>query len=178
MITENIQKLLQHLQDSYAGLQIGRATPALLDAIQVENYGAKMPLKSVANISCPDPRTIRIEPWDKSQIGEIEKSIYEADIGINPQNMDSHLFLPIPPMTEERRIEMAKRVKELAEEARVSLRNARHEAMKHIRNKKDAEEISEDQQKNEEEEIQKLIDKANEDIGTMAKNKENDVMTV
>lgn len=173
-----ITKIVDHLKHELTSLQIGRASTALVEDIQVESYGAQMPLKGVANISCPESTTIKIEPWDKSQVGVIEKAIQESNIGINPQNMGDSILLPIPPMTEERRKDLVKVVHEMAEGARIGVRNARQEAMKKVKNQKDNKEISEDQAKDLENDIQEEIDTWNKSIDEISKKKEEDVMTV
>jgi len=174
MLQQELQKAIDHLKKEFATLQVGRANVALVDEIEVESYGSMMPMKSVANISCPDPKTIKIEPWDKSVLGELEKAIQQANIGINPQNMGEHLYLPIPPMTEERRGQLVKMVHEMAEKAKISVRNVRHDAINHL----DSDELSEDQMRDAKNDIQEAVDKANSEIETLAKNKESEVKTV
>ncbi len=177
-LKSDIAKAIEHLRAEYAKLQIGRANSVLVEEISIESYGSQMPLKATANISCPDAKTIRIEPWDKSLIGEIEKAIQAANIGLNPQNMGDSILLPIPPMTEERRKDIVKTVHELAENARISIRSARHEAMKSIKSQKEEGDLSEDQQKDAESDVQEEIDKANKSIDEFMKKKETDVMSV
>jgi ribosome recycling factor len=176
--SDQLENAITHLQKEFSALQIGRASTVLVEDIEVESYGSMMPLKSVANISCPDPRTIKIEPWDKSIVGNIERSIQEANLGINPQNMGEHLFLPIPPMTEERRKQMVKFVHELAEKTKISIRNARHDELKSIKALKEENEISEDEQAAMEKEVQTAVDKANQGVDERAKLKEKDILTV
>lgn len=173
-----IQKSTDHLKKEFASLQTGRASVALVEDIQVDSYGTLSPMKQIANIACPDPKTIRIEPWDKNAVGSIEKAIQEAKIGINPQNMGTFIFLPIPPMTEERRKQIVKLVHELGEKAKISIRSVRHESMKFIKLQKEENEISEDQQKDLENDIQKLVDQGNKDIEVLAKKKEKEVMSI
>lgn len=177
-LQNQLDKTTAHLQQEFAALQIGRASTALVEDIEIESYGSMMALKQVANITCPDPKTVKIEPWDKSVLAEIEKAIGAANLGINPQNMGEHLFLPIPPMTEDRRKQMVKFVHELAEKAKISVRNARHDELKMIKLQKDENEISEDEQKRLEKEIQELVDEANQRIDENAKHKEKDILTV
>lgn len=177
-LENQLNKALSHLQQEFSTLQIGRASSALVEDISVESYGSMMPLKSVANISCPDAKTLKIEPWDKSLLGQIEKTIQEANIGINPQNMGEHLFLPIPPMTEDRRKQMVKFVHELAEKAKISIRNARHDELKAIKAQKDEGDISEDEQKRLEKDVQTAVDGANQQVDEVAKAKEKDILTV
>lgn len=174
-LEKTISGAIQHLRETYASLQAGQASAAMVDEIQVENYGTMMPIKSVATVSCPDPKTIRIEPWDKSAISAIEKAIQIADIGIAPTNMGTHILLPIPPMTEDRRKKLVKIVHEESESAKIGVRNSRQDVMKKI--KADAD-LSEDEKKNLEKEVQNVVDTANKDIESMTKSKENDVMTV
>lgn len=173
-----LQKALEHLQSKLLSLQAGKASVSMVDEIQVENYGSMMPLKSVANISCPDVKTIKIEPWDKNSLASIQKSIIESDLGINPQNMGDHLYLPIPPMTEERRKKLVKIIKEEEEAAKISVRNVRHDFLKDLKKQKDDNEISEDEQKRLEKNIQEKVDEANKKIAETASNKEKDIMTI
>ena len=181
MITElqsHLDKSIDHLKSKMASLQAGKASVNMVEDIQVENYGSLMPLKSVANISCPDIKTIKIEPWDKNSMGDIQKAIMESDLGINPQNMGSHIFLPVPPMTEDRRKSLVKIVKEEEEAAKISIRNVRHDFLKKVKLQKDENEISEDEQKKLEKDIQEKIDSANKNIEELSKNKERDIMTI
>ncbi len=177
-LQNQIEKSITHLKSEFSALQIGRASTSLVDEIEVESYGSKMPLKQVANIACPDAKTIKIEPWDKSLIKEVERALNEANIGITPQNMGEHIFLPIPPMTEDRRKDMVKIVHDLAEKAKISIRNARQEAMKWVKMQKEESEISEDQQKDYESDIQAKVDDGNKNIEVLAKKKESEVLTV
>lgn len=173
-----VAKSIDHLKQEFASLQVGRASTALVEDIEVESYGSMMGLKAVANISCPDPKTIKIEPWDKSLLADIEKAIQNSNIGINPQNMGEHIYLPIPPMTEERRKDLVKVVHEMAENAKISVRSARQDEMKKIKHQKDESEISEDQQKDLEREVQEQVDEANKEIESAGKKKEEDVMKI
>lgn len=177
-LQNQLNKAIEHLQKEFSTLQIGRASTALVEELEVESYGSMMQLKAVANLSCPDPKTIKVEPWDKSLMADIESAIQSANIGINPQNMGEHLFLPIPPMTEDRRKQLVKFVHELAEKTKISIRNARHDELKMIKMQKDEGEISEDQQKDLEATVQELVDGANQKVDESAKHKEKDIMTV
>jgi len=182
MITEELKsqlkKAITHLQRQFAQLQAGRANTTMVEDLQVESYGAYSPLKNIANIGTPDAKTIRIEPWDKSVIGEIEKAILQADLGINPQNMGEYILLPIPPMTEDRRKALVKIVHEEGEHAKISIRNARAEARDLVKMQKDDKEISEDQAKDLENDIQAEVDKANKEIDEMTKAKEKDILSI
>lgn len=171
-------KAIDHLKKEFSTLQLGRASSLLVEDIQVESYGSMMGLKSVANISCPDAKTIKIEPWDKSMLTPIEKAIQVANLGINPQNMGAHLFLPIPPMTEDRRKQMVKIVHEMTESAKIQVRNARQSEMKMIKTQKEESLISEDEQKDLENSAQQIVDESNKTIEELSKNKENEVLTV
>ncbi len=165
---------IDHLKQVYSSLQAGRASAAIIDDIQVESYGAMMPVKNVATVTCPDAHTLRVEPWDKSMVGALEKAILLADIGISPQNMGEHILLPVPPMTEDRRKKLVKLIHEEAEHAKIALRNARQESMK----KAKSDDLSEDEQKSLEKEIQEVIDAANKEVEEISKKKEDDIMTV
>ncbi len=166
---------LDHLKQVYSGLQAGRASASIIDDIQVESYGAMMPIKNVATVTCPDATTLRVEPWDKSIVGAIEKAILLADIGISPQNMGEHILLPVPPMTEDRRKKLVKIVHEEAEKAKITLRNVRQDSMKKAKSDED---LSEDAQKSLEKEIQEIIDTANKEVEEISKKKEEDIMKV
>lgn len=174
-LENTVSGAIEHLRQVYSSLQAGRASAAMVDDIQVESYGSMMPLKSTANISCPDAKTIRIEPWDKSLIGGIEKAIQIADIGITPNNMGDCILLPIPPMTEDRRKKLVKVVKDEAETAKIAVRNSRQDVLKKV--KADAD-LSDDEKKAMEKDVQEVVDKANKNIEELAKKKEADVLTV
>lgn len=181
MITElqdHLEKAINHLKAEFGSLQTGRASTALVDELEVESYGSKIPLKQVANIACPDAKTIKIEPWDKNLVKAVEKAIQEANLGINPQNMGEFIFLPIPPMTEDRRKGMVKMVHELAEKAKISIRTVRQDSMKIAKKQEEDKEISEDQLKDLEKDLQDVVDKANKEVDTISKNKEQEVLTI
>ncbi|MCF7812657.1 ribosome recycling factor [Candidatus Gracilibacteria bacterium] len=177
-LNQQLQKVVDHLRQEYSSLHVGRANVAMVDEIPVESYGSKMPLKTMANISCPDSKTIRIEPWDKSVLDNIEKGIRAADLGINPQNMGEYILMSVPPMTEERRKQLVKRVHEEAENARISVRNIRHEFLKKVKQQKEQKEISEDEANRQEKNIQEKIDAFNEKIDEISAKKENDVLSI
>jgi len=177
-LQNQLRKSLDHLRSEFAKLQIGTANASIVDRLEVESYGTKTPLQNLANISCPDPKTVKIEPWDKSLVGEIERAIVSADLGLNPQNMGEFIFVPIPPMTEERRRETVKLVHAEAETAKISIRNIRHDAMKKVKTQKDNDEISEDEQKKLEKQIQEKIDDANREVDELAKKKEANILEV
>lgn len=169
---------LDHLHGEYAKLQTGRANAALIEAVMVDSYGSPMPLKGLASISIPESNQIAIQPWDRNQVNAIEKAIVEADLGMNPQNDGVVIRLIIPPLTEDRRKELVKLVHKNAEDSRISIRNARHEALHEWKGMEKEKEISEDELKGYEKSLQEKVDEYNKQIEEAAKHKEQDVMTV
>lgn len=174
----DFQKAIGHLKDEYGRLQVGRASANLVENVPVDVYGASQPVKALANISIPDPRTIQIQPWDKSNLAPIEKAIVGIGTGLNPVNDGNVVRINIPPLTEERRKDLVKTVKKLAEEARISVRNGRQDAHNAFKRLKNENELTEDDVRMYEKRLQEKVDKANEDIAEVAKGKEDDVMTV
>ena len=172
------QAAVDHLHSEYIKIQTGRANTALVENITVESYGAKMPLKAVATISIPESKQIAIQPFNKDQLQNIEKAILEADLGLTPQNDGTFIRLNLPPLTEERRKELIKLVYQYAEESRISIRNARHEAITHLKDLEKEKEISEDELRAKEKEVQEKVDEFNQKVEGTAKKKEQDVMTV
>ncbi len=177
-LSASLEKITSHFHSELSGLNIGRANAGLVENIQVESYGSLMPIKSLANISCPDARTIRIEPWDKSLVGAIEKKLQESNIGIMPQNMGAHIFLPIPPMTEDRRKQMVKKVHEMEEEQKIVVRNVRQDFIKKVKTQKENKEISEDEEKRLEKHIQEKVDEINKKLEEMAKKREQEILSI
>jgi ribosome recycling factor len=175
---QQLQQTIEHLRQEFGGLHTGRANVGMVDDLQVEVYGSHMPLKGTANISCPDAQTIRIEPWDKSIIGDIERTIRDGDLGLNPQNMGEHLLIPVPPMTEERRQQMVKKVHQSAEQSRISVRNIRQDILKKVKHQKDDKELSEDEAARLEKQIQEKVDDANKTLDEVTKNKETEITTI
>lgn len=176
---KEFQKAIEFLGKEFSALQTGRASTALIEDIEVESYGQKGPLKHVANISVPGPQEIMIDPWDKSQLSIIEKVIRDKqELGLNPVNSGSAIRINIPPLTEERRKEIVKIVHQKAENAKVAIRQARHTAHDIIKKEQKEGEISEDDLKTFEKELQKFVDEANKEIEEHAKKKEKEVMTV
>lgn len=181
MITElsqSLDKTIQHLKEEYQGISVGRANPGIVEHIEVEAYGSTQVVKNLANISVPDSHTLRIEPWDKSLVAKIEKAIRDANMGGNPQNMGDSVFLSIPPLTEERRVLLVKKIKEMGEEAKIAVRNIRHDILKNIKKQQDNKEISEDEAKKLEKQMQDKIDDANKRIDELVKTKEKDVLSI
>lgn len=173
-----LDKTVSHLQEEFSRLQIGRASSALVEQLEVEAYGVKQPLKTIASISVPDAKTVQIQPWDKANLGPIEKAIQISDINISPVNDGASIRLNIPPLTEERRKDLAKIVHKLAEDARIVVRNARQKVHEKIKEKEKAGEITEDDARGADKKMQEKIDQTNQKIEDLAKSKENDVLTV
>jgi len=156
---EKMQQCTEVLKKRYATMRGGRATPEMVSGIKVECYATKMNLSQLANISTPEPRLIVIEPWDKSIIENIKKAIMASDLGVNPSDDGNLIRVPLPPLTEERREELAKLIKQWAEEAKIAIRNIRREIREQIEKMEEEKEISEDEKKRAEKEIQSLTDR-------------------
>ncbi len=166
------------LKKDFAGLRTGRATTALLDGVMVESYGAIVPLNQVGNVAVSDARMLTVSVWDKSMIKKVEKAIVEAGLGLNPMNDGVVLRIPIPPLSEERRIELIKIAGKYTETARVSIRNLRRDALDGRKKVKNENEISEDEQKRYENEIQKLTDEGIKSVDELLKNKEVEIKQI
>ena len=164
------------LKHDLVGLRTGRASTALLDPIQVEVYGAHMPLNQCATISVPEPRLITVQVWDKGNVGPIEKAIRSAGLGINPITDGQMIRLPIPDLTEERRKELAKLVGQYAEKARIAVRNVRRDGMDHLKVDEKKHEISEDERKRFETEVQKMTDTTIAEVDAAAEAKEMEIL--
>ncbi len=174
----DFQKAIDHLKDEFRGLQIGRASSALVEGIMVESYGSAQPLKNLANIAIPDAQTVQIKPWDKSVLAEIEKAISNSALQLNPNNDGETIRLSIPPLTEERRRDLTKLVHQMAEQAHISVRTARQKAHDKFKQMLKDKEITEDDSRSAEKKLQDQVDSANNEIKEMAKKKEEDIMTV
>ena len=173
-----MQKALENLAQEFASVRTGRATAASLDRISVDYYGTSTPITQVAGIKSPDAHLLVIEPWDKNLLKDIEKAIMASDLGITPSN-DGHMIrLPFPPLTEERRKELVKQCRQIAEDTKVSIRNIRRDANTKLERLIKDESLSEDEERRAEDKIQKLTDEHVEKIGTALKNKEAEVMEV
>ncbi|PHN08081.1 ribosome recycling factor [Flavilitoribacter nigricans] len=177
MTEENMKESLEHLQKELVRVRTGRASTAMLDGVLVNYYGNPTPLKQVANVNTSDARTIEIKPWEKSMVGPIERAIFEANFGITPQNDGELIRLIIPPLTEERRRDLVKQVKGLGEDAKISIRNARRDAMNDIR-KEVKNGYPEDAGKRKEDEIQDLTNTYTNKVDKMLEVKEQDIMTI
>ena len=175
---DRMQKSLSNLENEYTAIRAGRANPRILDRIQVDYYGTPSPLQSVANISVPEARMIQIQPWDASLIKDIEKAILSSDLGLTPANDGKVIRLVFPELTEERRKELVKDVKKKGEEAKIAVRNIRRDANDAVKKEAKGNEISEDEQKQMEDKIQKLTDQYVSKIDRAIEAKSNEVMTV
>ena len=175
---EKMGKSVDSLKEEYSTIRAGRANPHLLDKLRVDYYGTPSPIQSVANISVPEARVIQIQPWEAKMIKEIEKAILASDLGLTPSNDGKVIRLVFPELTEDRRKELAKDVKKKAESTKVAVRNIRRDANDVIKKAEKAGEISEDEQKDIEEEIQKMTDKYIDLIDKEAEAKSQEIMTV
>ena len=175
---EKMLKTIEVVKANFAAVRAGRANAGVLDRITVDYYGAATPLNQVAAISSPDPRTLMIQPWDGSLLKAIEKAIQTSDLGINPQNDGRVIRLAFPQLTEERRKELTKQVRKYGEEGKVALRNIRRDAMDDIKKKTKKSELTEDDQKKLEKELQDLTDKRCKDIDDLTAKKEKELMAV
>ena len=173
-----MEKAVSDLQHEMASIRTGRATLSLLDHIRVDYYGTPTPLNQVANLHVPEPNLITIQPWDVSQIGIIEKSIRTSDLGLNPANDGKIIRLPIPPLTEERRKELVKKLHAAAEHHRVAVRNIRRDGNEAVKKLSKDKKITEDDDKKAHDEIQKLTDLYMGKVDTAAKTKEKEIMEI
>ncbi len=175
---EKMKKAVESVQKELASIRTGRATTALLDGIRVEYYGNAVPLNQVASVSAPEPKLLVIQPWEKKMIEEISRAIMKSDLGLNPTSDGNVIRLGIPPLTEERRKDLVKLIKKLAEEGKVSIRNIRREANEALDKSEKKKEISEDDNRKSQERIQKLTDRYIEAIDKVVKVKEVEIMEV
>lgn len=169
-----MEESIENMEKRFSNVRAGRANPAILDRVMVNYYGADTPLKQLATISIPEARQLMIKPFDKSSLGSIEKGIYEANIGLTPNNNGEVIILNIPVLTEETRRDYVKQVKQMAEDCRIALRNIRQDANTNLKKL----EISEDDIKSSQEEVQELINKFNKIVDDKLKEKENELMSV
>ena len=169
-----MEESIASMEKRFIKVRAGRANPSMLDGIVVEYYGVPTPLKQLANISIPEARQLSIKPFDKGILGDIEKAIFEANIGITPNNNGEVIFLVIPALTEDRRKELVKQVKQIAEEAKIALRNIRQDINNDIKKEK----LPEDVEKQGNEEVQELINKYNKKVDDALKIKEQELMTI
>ena len=173
-----MDKALDHLQEEFGAVRAGRANAKVLDRISVEYYGSETPLNGVATISSPDARTLVVQPWDTKLLKDIAKAIQMSDLGINPQNDGRVIRLTFPQLTEERRKELAKQVKKYAEDAKVAMRNIRRDGMDYVKKLKKNSEITEDDQKKAEKDLQDLLDKNIKKVDVALAAKEKELMAI
>ena len=173
-----MQAAVDALTREFASVRTGRANAALLDAVRVEAYGNMTPINQVASVSVPDPRTILIQPWDASQLKEIEKGIVKSDLGLSPSNDGKVIRLTMPTLTEERRKQLAKTVGKFAEDARVAIRNARREANDRMKALAKDKKVSEDEERRGHDQIQKATDRFTAKVDELTKKKEQELLTV
>ena len=175
---EKMQKTIEVVKSNFASVRAGRANAGVLDRITVEYYGAPTPMNQVANIGSPDPRTLTIQPYDMSLLKAIEKAIQTSDLGINPQNDGRVIRLSFPQLTEERRVELTKQVRKYGENGKVAIRNIRRDAMETLKALEKKSEITEDDRKESEKELQDLTDKRCKEIDALTAAKEKELMAV
>ena len=175
---DKMKKSINALAEEYGTIRAGRANPHVLDKIMVDYYGTPSPLQTVANISVPEARVIQIQPWEASLVKEIEKAIMVSDLGLTPNNDGKIIRLVFPELTEERRKELVKDVKKKGENAKVAIRNIRRDANDAIKKQNKANELSDDEAKQEEDKVQKLTDKYVAEVDKMIENKSSEIMTI
>ena len=175
--SERMSKTVEFLEEALLNIRAGKASTNVLNGVMVEYYGSQMPVSGVASVTVPDAKTILIQPWDKNMIRLIEKAIIDSNIGLTPSNNGEHIRLSIPPLTEERRKDLVKQVRSEAENARISLRNARRDAVEAFK-KALKEGMPEDESKDGEAQSQKLLEKFSKQIDTVLEKKEKEIMTV
>ena len=175
---EKMAKTIEVVKSDFASVRAGRANAGVLDRLQVEYYGTPTPIQQVASISTPDPRTLQIQPWEASLLKAIEKVIQASDLGINPQNDGRVIRLAFPQLTEERRVELTKQVRKYGENGKVAIRNIRRDAMEKLKALEKKSEITEDDRKEDEKELQELTDKRCKEIDVLTAAKEKELMAV
>lgn len=175
---EQMDAAVEAVRREFASVRTGKASPALLDTVRVEAYGSTVPLNQVATVSAPEPRLLVVQPWDRGMLGPIEKGIQASDLGLNPANDGKIIRVPIPALTEERRKEYVRLLHKMAEEGRVSIRHARKEANDQIKKLQKDNELSEDDARREQDEVQKLTDQYIQQLDELLKHKEAEVMEV
>lgn len=176
--SRKMDRTLDHLAEEFDAVRAGRANAKVLDRITVEYYGSETPLNGVATISSPDARTLVITPWDTKLLKEIQKAIQTSDLGINPQNDGRVIRLVFPQLTEERRKDLTKQVKKYAEDAKVAMRNIRRDGMDYVKKLKKNAEITEDDQKKAEKDLQEMLDKYTKKVDTALAAKEKELMAI
>ena len=175
---QRMQKAVEHLRGELGNIRTGRATPALLDRVQIDYYGTPTPVNGVANVSAPDPRLIVVQPWDKSMLAVIEKALLKSDLGLTPTNDGQVIRLVLPQPTQERRKELVKQVHQRAEEARVAVRNVRRDAVENVKKLDKDGQVQADEAHRAQERIEKLTQQQVSQVEDVAKRKEAEVMEV
>jgi ribosome recycling factor len=173
-----MQKSIDSLKGEFVKLRTGRASPALLDHVRVDYYGQMVPMSQVASVSASDSRTLQVQPWEKGMVGPIEKAILASDLGLTPNVAGTLIRINLPPLTEQRRKELAKVVSGEGEGAKIAIRNVRRDAMQHTKDLLKAKAITEDEEKRAEEDIQKLTDKCVKEVDLVCKTKEDELMSL
>ena len=173
-----VQKTIESLKKDFSGLRTGRASTALLDSIMVDAYGSMVPINQVANVSVPEARMLSVNVWDKNLLKHVEKAIRESSLGLNPMNDGVGLRIPLPPLSEERRVELTKIAGRYTEDAKVAVRNIRRDVLDKIKKMKNDNDISEDEQKRYEEEVQKITDNATKEMDELLKAKDVEIKQV
>jgi ribosome recycling factor len=176
--SQKMDRAVEALRREFTSVRTGKASPALLDTVRVEAYGSHVPLNQVATVSAPEPRLLVVQPWDRAMIGPIEKALQTSELALNPSNDGKLVRVPIPALTEERRREYVRLLHKMAEEGRVAVRQARKDANDDIKRRQKDSEISEDQARREQDEVQKLTDRHIQQVDDLLKHKEAEVMEV
>lgn len=175
---EHFEKVLEHFHHELSSVRTGRANPALLSTVMVDSYGTKTPLQQVASVTVSDAKTLTISPWDKSQLQEIEKGIIAANLGFMPGNDGNVIRINLPPLTEDRRKEMVKLVGQMAESARIGVRQVREDIMKELKRGESEGDITKDDLVHEQKKLQDMVDSYNSQIKTGSEDKEQELMTI
>ena len=173
-----MDRALENTRKEFAGVRSGKASPAMLDSVRVEMYGQQMPINQCASVSAPEPRMLLVTPFDKGQIKAVEKAIRESDLGLNPAAQGETVRVPMPPLTEERRKELIKVVKHEAENARVAVRNLRRDANNHLKDALKKHEVSENDERAAQNEVQKMTDRHIAEIDKLLQEKEKELLAV
>ena len=175
---EHMDAAVDAMRREFSSVRTGKATPALLDTVRVDAYGSKMPLNQVATVNTPEARLMVVQPWDKGLMGEIERAIQSSGLGLNPANDGNVIRIPIPPLSQERRQDMVRLLHKMAEEGKISVRHARQEANKEIKQREHDHEISEDEARRQQDQVQKITDEYVARIDELMKAKEAEIMEV
>ena len=175
---DKMEKTISAMERELAGVRAGKATPALLDSIRVDYYGSVVPLQQVASVAIPEPRLIVIQPWEKNMVAAISKAIQAAALGLNPTDDGTVVRVPIPPLTEERRKDLVKKVKQVGEGSRVAIRQIRRDANEHLKKLQNAKEISEDDSHRYTADVQKLTDEFVKKVDNVLTKKEQDILEI